>query len=275
MSTSAARGLTISAVAERTGVSVPVLRAWERRFGFPEPERLDSGHRRYSETEVERILRVVSARAHGRSLEAAIDLARDASPGVALGQQSIFAGLRRARPDLTVSVLGRRTMLALSRAIEDECLAQAERPHLVAAFQHEALVRAAHRRWEVLASSAASTLVLADFERSRIGPAGSLEIALPPGAPARREWSVVCDAPGSAAVLVGWERPEGTFEALWTVEPQAVRLATLVARHLATFHAPELALPPAPDDLAVAVDPDVALRRATALTNRVVSYLDR
>ena len=46
-------GLAIGELVERTGVSEGTLRMWERRHGFPVPERLSSGHRRYSESDVE------------------------------------------------------------------------------------------------------------------------------------------------------------------------------------------------------------------------------
>ncbi|MFB6262445.1 MAG: MerR family transcriptional regulator [Bradymonadaceae bacterium] len=40
--------LSIGAVAEATGIPAGTLRTWERRYGFPDPERTDSGHRRYA-----------------------------------------------------------------------------------------------------------------------------------------------------------------------------------------------------------------------------------
>jgi DNA-binding transcriptional MerR regulator len=272
-SPSAAAGLSISAVAARTGVSVPVLRAWERRFGFPVPARLPSGHRRYGEADVERIRQVIAERDRGRSLESAIARARS-SVTPAADDASIFSGLRRARPDLQVHVLSRRAMLSLSRAIEDEGLAHADRPHLVAAFQHEAVYRRAARRWDELAVSAASTIVLADFATSRHSTTGAIEVALPQGDPNLREWCVVCDAPDSAAVLAGRERAEGTFEALWTVDPDAVRLATGIARRIAAGLAPDLVGPALADAAPASMDPTAALRRAEAVTNRAVAYLD-
>ena len=33
-------------VVEQTGIGEATLRAWEQRYGFPEPHRLPSGHRR-------------------------------------------------------------------------------------------------------------------------------------------------------------------------------------------------------------------------------------
>jgi DNA-binding transcriptional MerR regulator len=87
--------LGIGEVAERTGLSEPVLRTWETRFGYPSPRRSPSGRRRYSEQDVDALRRVVRERAAGLSLEAAIDRAF-ASP--AHGGPSIFSGLRERHP---------------------------------------------------------------------------------------------------------------------------------------------------------------------------------
>lgn len=270
-SISAEAGLTISAVAARTGVSVPVLRAWEQRHGFPRPERLPGGHRRYGEQEVARIERVLRERAEGRSLEAAIDLVLGSRAGTDVDDvESIFAGLRRHRPDLEVHVLSRRAMLAVSRAIEDECRAWAERAHLTAAFQRGDGYRKARRRWQELATTAASAVAFGPFRRRDGAGRGIVGIDIVPTSALQREWAVVCDAPGSSAALAGWERPDGRFEALWTVEPAAVRTATDVGRMLARRRGVELPEPPA----LLALDAPAALRRAVAITNRVVANLD-
>src|SRR6478609_11498314 len=105
-------GLPISEVATRTGVSASTLRAWEERFGFPSVARLPGGHRRYDERDVERIFRVVAERARGRSLAGAIKMVLNDPP--ASTQPSIYAAVRRLRPDLPVQVLSRRSMRAIS-----------------------------------------------------------------------------------------------------------------------------------------------------------------
>lgn len=268
-----AAGLTISAAAARTGVSVPALRAWEQRFGFPRPQRLAGGHRRYDEAEVDRIAQVVAERDAGRSLDAAIALVLQRAVPAPDDDGSVFAGLRRARPDLPVHVLRRRTMLALSRAIEDESLASGERPHLLAAFQTRTAYRAARARWDDLVDTAAAAIVFADFPRAR--QRGRVhELPIGAGEPLGREWSVVSDSQGSPAVMAGWERSDGRFEAVWTVDADAVRLATDVGRRLAEVQAPGLALPDPPPPVVPDRDPTAAIRRATALTNRVIAYLD-
>jgi DICT domain-containing protein len=279
-------GLTIGAVAARTAVSVPVLRAWEVRYGFPHPARSASGHRRYSDRDVELILRVVREREAGLSLEAAIDRARrvDAEP-----LPSIFAGVRRDRPDLVVHSLTRRTMQAISHAIEDEYMAQAERPVLLAAFQSDKNFRVAETRWRDLTRTSAGAVAFGGFDAVRLPDGGPAEVPVADDAPLHREWAVVCDAPGAAACLSGWELPgqdavlraDRRFEAVWSVEPTVVRRATLLGLALARRHAPELEsyldrladeLSTGPDAPAAAVE---TVRRATALTNRVVAYMDR
>ena len=151
--------LTIGAVAGKTNVSVATLRAWEQRHGFPRPERLPSGHRRFSARHVDQILQVLRDRDAGLSLEGAIARLRTAA---SRSEVSIFAGLRRRAP-LSVHVLSQRTMLAISRAIEDECCAQADRPLLIGSFQRQRFYRQSERRWRELSRTAEATIVLADF----------------------------------------------------------------------------------------------------------------
>ncbi len=47
--------LRIGEVSRRTGVAVPTLRAWERRYGLLAPDRTDGGHRLYRERDVDRV----------------------------------------------------------------------------------------------------------------------------------------------------------------------------------------------------------------------------
>ncbi len=46
---------TIKQAAARAGVTVPVLRAWERRYGIVEPNRTPSGYRLYDDVAIERV----------------------------------------------------------------------------------------------------------------------------------------------------------------------------------------------------------------------------
>ena len=142
---------------------------WETRHGFPEATRLPSGHRRYPDDEVERVLEVVRARDGGLSLAAAIERVANGGAKVA---PSIYAGLRRQRPDLHPYPVPKRLLVPISHAIEDECSARGERAVFVGSFQRERFYRQAERRWRGFARTAEVAVALADFDQVRTPAAG-------------------------------------------------------------------------------------------------------
>src|SRR3954447_21517211 len=119
-----AAGMTMREFAAASGVSAGTLRMWEARHGFPDPERLASGHRRYSERDLERVRAVVAARGGGLSLPVAIERPRrlGAEP-----RPSVFSALRERFPELAPHLLPKRVLVHLSHAIEDECCLRARR----------------------------------------------------------------------------------------------------------------------------------------------------
>lgn len=56
---------TIAEVEERVGLSSALLRQWERRYGFPRPERSPGGHRLYSEGDLEALEHIKRSIAEG------------------------------------------------------------------------------------------------------------------------------------------------------------------------------------------------------------------
>mgnify|MGYP002623654484 CR=1 FL=1 len=58
----------IRVVAQRTGLSTPVLRAWERRYGAVAPTRSDGGQRLYSDDDIRRLQLLATAVDGGRSI---------------------------------------------------------------------------------------------------------------------------------------------------------------------------------------------------------------
>lgn len=73
--------LRIGEVSRRTGVAVPTLRAWERRYGLLAPARTDGGHRLYSEADVERVHAMQRLLDEGWSAAAAArEVLREPSP---------------------------------------------------------------------------------------------------------------------------------------------------------------------------------------------------
>jgi MerR family transcriptional regulator, light-induced transcriptional regulator len=265
--------LTISDLSRLTGVPSPTLRSWETRYEFPRPTRLSGGHRRYSRSDVDAVLAVVRHRQSGLSLGAAVRHVAAGPPT----SGSVFAELRRRHPELSPQVLSRRTLIALSRAIEDECCARASQPVLFGSFQREKFLRASYDRWLELSRTAVSTVVFADFaEPAALSGTRPVEVGVPPHAPLNREWTVVCDAHDLPVCLAAVELPGQRFEVLWSVDPRVVRDAGLVCASLADQYRPDWRTAGAgPVDL----DTDVAdvseeLRRVSDLFNRMLGYLE-
>jgi DICT domain-containing protein len=258
----------------RSGVSEATLRMWELRHGFPTPLRRSSGHRRYSELDLVRVRAVLRARESGLSLQAAIDLASgqtDEQP------PSVYAALRERFPTLEPQLLSKRGLLAMSHAIEDESMARAERPLLFGCFQRERFYRQSEERWRELGRTAERALVLADFRRLRRPRHAPLEVPIRASEPVGREWVIVCESPGFAACLAGWERPHASpaaraFEALWTVEAPAVRLAAQVCWRLASQTAADAVADLRERLYDTPVIREHELRTAVQLSTRMVSY---
>jgi MerR family transcriptional regulator, light-induced transcriptional regulator len=57
--------LSIGALSRATGIPVPTLRTWERRYGSPRPTRKPSGHRLYPHAQVAHLLKVAQLLARG------------------------------------------------------------------------------------------------------------------------------------------------------------------------------------------------------------------
>ena len=68
----------IKTVSERFGFSATLLRAWERRYDFLEPERLDSGHRLYTDDDLKVLNAVKLLLDRGQSVGEVAALGREA-----------------------------------------------------------------------------------------------------------------------------------------------------------------------------------------------------
>jgi DNA-binding transcriptional MerR regulator len=115
--------LRIGELARRTGVSVDLLRAWERRYGLLQPSRTASGYRLYSTADEERVGRM------RRGLDDGLAAAEAARAAL---EQPVLA-----RTDLA------RTASELRTALEayDDAGAQATLDALLAGFTFETVAR--------------------------------------------------------------------------------------------------------------------------------------
>lgn len=61
-------------VVHETGLKPDTLRAWERRYGVPNPQRTSGGHRLYSQYEIDMLKWLVARQTEGMSISHAVEL---------------------------------------------------------------------------------------------------------------------------------------------------------------------------------------------------------
>jgi DNA-binding transcriptional MerR regulator/methylmalonyl-CoA mutase cobalamin-binding subunit len=64
----------LKAVVQETGLKPDTLRAWERRYGLPEPRRTSSGHRIYSQRDIDILKWLITRQEEGLSISRAVAL---------------------------------------------------------------------------------------------------------------------------------------------------------------------------------------------------------
>jgi DNA-binding transcriptional MerR regulator len=178
-------GIPIGELSRRTGVTAPVLRMWERRYGIPSPARSDGRQRRYS-AEDERRVRDMRARiADGmRPAAAARAVALDDPGGVAPVLEPPVAAMRaelRAALDEFDEPRAHATLdAALARLSLTTALAEVVMPYL----------RDLGSRWEGGAASIAQEHFATTLVRGRLlalarnwgaGAGRRAVLACPPG----------------------------------------------------------------------------------------------
>src|SRR4051794_25475524 len=222
--------LGIGDLARRTGLTPQVIRAWETRFGFPQPRRTPSGRRVYDPSDVDRIARVLTLKESGSRLAQAI--ARVVQQGDADDRDlSVYGELRRRLPHLESRLMRREVLVSISRAIEDEALARAVRPLVFGTFQREEFYVQSAPHWQELARTAEACVVFADFADPLDPGTRPIRVPLDGDSPLLREWAVVVRSTDFSTVLTAWEVPgngapgDRQFETIFSFEPDAVRVA--------------------------------------------------
>lgn len=229
------QGLTIGDLARLAGSSPQVIRAWETRYDFPQPRRTSSGRRSYHPDDVSRVARVLELKNAGWRLTQAIEHVRQQQvPG---GRDlSVYGALRRQLPHLGSQRIRRDALIAISRAIEDEALARAVRPVIFGTFQRAHFYERSAARWQELARTAETCVVLADFADAPDPLGRPVRIGLGQDSPLLREWVVVVSSQDFSAVLSAWEITDGKddvsrwFETIFSFDPDAVRMAVDTCR---------------------------------------------
>lgn len=202
--------------------------------------------------------------------------------GAHTGQALSVYGRLAERAYVTPHRLRKSTLLALSWAIEDQFCVRADAPILFGSFQHQRYWRPSRRRWDQLGALAQYAMVFADFTESTPGDV-PVRVAVPADVPMADEWLIVCDSHELPVVLAARELPgqkdvterDRMFEAVWTIEPEAVRLAARICAQVALDCGLEDARPIL---YALADNPPPSIigpAEASELFFRMVAYLDR
>lgn len=110
------------------GVSPNTLRSWERRYGFPQPQRSPGGHRQYSLAQIE-ALKMTLAETH--NVSSAISLARERGEGPSSSSRlaTAFASFDEDRANRLLEES--LTLRSVERTIEElllEAVAEHEQP---------------------------------------------------------------------------------------------------------------------------------------------------
>ncbi len=102
----------LKAVVRDTGLKPDTLRAWERRYGVPAPQRTDSGHRLYSQHDIDTLKWLLDRQNEGMSISRAIELwNRLESEGSDPLQATITPGAHRhVEPRITPAALDHPTL---------------------------------------------------------------------------------------------------------------------------------------------------------------------
>lgn len=66
----------LKVVLRETGIKADTLRAWERRYGLPTPERTSGGHRLFAQRDIETVKWLLARQDEGLSISRAVDLWR-------------------------------------------------------------------------------------------------------------------------------------------------------------------------------------------------------
>lgn len=107
----------LKVVLKETGLAADTLRAWERRYGLPSPNRTAGGHRLYSQRDIETIKWLMKRQSEGLSISRAVDLwneetASGMDPLAGSGQQTALTSLampiQYQAPDTTADTLRTR-----------------------------------------------------------------------------------------------------------------------------------------------------------------------
>lgn len=109
----------LKAVVQETGIKPDTLRAWERRYGLPQPDRTSGGHRLYSQYDIDMLKWLLARQEEGLSISRAVDLWQQLESG----GESPIESYGRDEDDPTVVMVTGQSVTQLRAEWIAACLA--------------------------------------------------------------------------------------------------------------------------------------------------------
>jgi DNA-binding transcriptional MerR regulator len=109
----------LKAVVRETGVKPDTLRAWERRYGLPRPDRTKGGHRLYSQHDIDTVRWLVERQAEGLTISRAVKLWRSLEKE---GNNPLLTPPYGGTPASSARMIQGRAMTELRRQWLEACL---------------------------------------------------------------------------------------------------------------------------------------------------------
>lgn len=108
----------LKAVVRETGLKPDTLRAWERRYCVPAPQRTDSGHRLYSQHDIDTLKWLLVRQNEGMSISRAVELwHRLESEGIDPLDAAVMPGMQRMAETRPLTPAVERSELAASDTV--------------------------------------------------------------------------------------------------------------------------------------------------------------
>lgn len=109
----------LSAVLRETGLKADLVRAWERRYNLPNPQRSAGGHRMYSHYDIETLKWLKEKQAQGLSIRNAVELWRSEEQ---LGRDPLVQGEDGGETGKVIESINREVLSGLRQRWIDACL---------------------------------------------------------------------------------------------------------------------------------------------------------
>jgi MerR family transcriptional regulator, light-induced transcriptional regulator len=217
------RYLKTSEAASLLNVSPNTLRAWERRFGYPKPQRSPGKHRLYTHGE---IAALKDALQEGLSISSAVSRAREGLSADADTLVGALSSFDRERADGAMEAA--LALRSLERSVEEVLLPSME--ELQRRHGLDSAAWAFSARWADDWLRRAQRLAPPPVRQVSLLIGDATRDELDPDAPAVRALELMCARAGTRLLCLSVRGVTGLSDALAMLEPDAVVLAGSHAR---------------------------------------------